>query len=466
MPALRTVAGVWSAKAAAAASRALGRGGGTAIGGLVALQLQPALVRELSAGLGRGSVILTGTNGKTTTSHMVSEIARAAGLRPLANASGSNLMRGIAGALATQAGLSGGLAEDRKTIGVFEVDEAVVPHALEALGPRVAVFNNLFRDQLDRYGEVAAVAAVWRTALERAPRTLTLVLNADDPSVASLGESGRHHVVYFGVNDPALSRPQEHAADALTCTCGADYDYGLTYYGHIGHWRCPSCGRARPGTQVTARDVDLRDGRSLRFTLGQKGQGVPIEMGIGGLYNVYNALAATATALALGLPEDAVLSTLPSFRAAFGRQEAFEIEGKRVEMLLGKNPAGLNQVLQTLALDSSRRIVLFALNDGIADGRDISWIWDADFEAGAGQFETVICAGTRAEEMALRLKYADWDEATMRIEPDIEAALVHALAATAVGSCLTVVPTYTAMLEARALLAKQAGIKAYWELRA
>jgi UDP-N-acetylmuramyl tripeptide synthase len=459
----RTVAAVWSAKAAAAASRALGRGGGTAIGGLAGIALQPRLVSELGRGLGRGSVLVTGTNGKTTTSHLIAEIARATGLRPLANTSGSNLMRGLAGTLAAAAGLGGALRSDKSTIGVFEVDEAVMPQAIEALRPRVAVFTNLFRDQLDRYGEVEALAARWREALAATSHTMTLVLNADDPSVASLGESDRHRVVYFGVNDKALDRGcLEHAADAITCTCGSDYEYGIAYYGHLGHWRCPNCGRARPSTQITAREVDLRDGRSVAFALGAAERGVTVELALGGLYNVYNALAAAAASLALGLPEDAVLETLPKFSAAFGRQEAFEVEGRRVEMMLGKNPAGLNQVLHTLALDPSRGSVIFVLNDRIADGRDISWIWDADFEVAAGRFEVAVCAGTRAEEMALRLKYAGWDEAHLTIEPQIEAALDLALQKTPAGGVLAVVPTYTAMLEARELLAKRSGRRPYW----
>jgi UDP-N-acetylmuramyl tripeptide synthase len=460
----RTVAAVWSAKAAATASRTFGRGGGTAIGGLIALRLQPALVSDLAAALGRGSVLITGTNGKTTTSHLIAEVARAAGLAPIANSSGSNMMRGIAAALAAAAGPAGRLVANKRSIGVFEVDEAVVPRAIEALRPRVAVFTNLFRDQLDRYGEVEAVASLWRDALAQTSHNMTLVLNADDPAVASLGEAGRHQTVYFGVNDAALDHGcLEHAADALNCTCGAAYEYGVAYYGHLGHWRCPNCGRARPSTQITARDIDLRDGRSLKFTMGARDHGVPVEMALGGLYNVYNVLAATAASLALGLAEDAVLQALPGFRAAFGRQEAFEIDGRRVEMFLGKNPAGLNQVLQTLALDPQRKSVLFLLNDGIADGRDVSWIWDADFECGAGCFMRVITSGTRAEEMALRLKYAEWDEASCEVEPDVERALALSIQRTEPGSCLTIVPTYTAMLDARRLLAKRAGVKQYWE---
>jgi UDP-N-acetylmuramyl tripeptide synthase len=457
----RRIAAVWAAKAAARASRVLGRGGGTAISGLAALRIQPSLVAELARDLDLGSVIVTGTNGKTTTAHLIAESARAAGLAPLANVSGSNLMRGIAATLALSARIDGSMNGDKRRIGVFEVDEAALPSVFEAVRPRVVVFNNLFRDQLDRYGEVESVAALWREMLATTTLRPTLVLNADDPNVAALGEGG-HRAVYFGVNDPSLGRDREHAADAITCPCGADYEYGVTYFAHIGHWRCPSCGRTRPATQVTAHDVELRDGRSVAFSLGSPEQAVRVEMAIGGLYNVYNALAAVAAALSLGLPEDAVLQTLPRFAAAFGRQEGFDIEGRRVEVFLSKNPAGTNQVIATLRLDPSRRALLIVLNDDIADGQDVSWTWDADYEAAADAFETVIVSGRRAEDMALRLKYAGWDETTFRIDNDIGRALDAALAATHPGECLTVVPTYTAMLEVRELLARKAGRRPFW----
>src|SRR3990172_1551886 len=462
MAGARTIAAVGSARAAAAASRALGRGGGTAVSGLVGLRLQPTLIRDLSSGLAQGAIVITGTNGKTTTAHMVAEMARAAGLHPLANTSGSNLMRGIASPLTRAAGGGGRLPHDDRRIGVFEVDEATLPAAVAALDPRVIAFTNLFRDQLDRYGEVETVATLWRDALARRPDGATLVLNADDPTVASLGE-GSSKVVYFGINDPALDRGcREHAADAISCACGAAYEYGVSYYGHLGHWRCPGCGRARPPAEVAAEAVGLADGRRLRFRIGPPGAGAEVEIGLGGLYNVYNALAALASAKALGLADEAALRALPAFAAAFGRQERFAVDGRQVDVFLAKNPAGLNQVLSTLALDGSRRSVLLILNDLIADGRDISWIWDADFEPAAGRFDSVLVAGRRAEEMALRLKYAEWDEGRLRVEPDLARALDLALAATAPGDCLTIVPTYTAMLAVREILAKRAGRGPFW----
>jgi UDP-N-acetylmuramyl tripeptide synthase len=463
MTAPRTLASVWAAKSATMASRALGRGGGTAVGGLVGLRVQPSLVRDLAGQLGHGCIVVTGTNGKTTTSRLIAETASAAGLLPLANASGSNMMRGIASTLALAVDPSGGLPDASRRLGVFEVDEANIPLALPELRPRAAVFTNLFRDQLDRYGEVEAVAALWREALKRVPDGITLVLNADDPAVASLGE-GRQHVIYFGVDDADLDKGAiEHASDALNCSgCGARLEYGAAYFGHIGHWRCGSCGRERPAPEVVATGVDLRDGRSLGFELKTPESSQRVEMGIGGLYNVYNALAATAAAVALELPLVHSITALSAAGAAFGRQESFEVDGRRVELFLGKNPAGLNQNLSTLLLDPSRETVLIILNDGIADGRDISWIWDADFEVAAGRFERVVVSGTRAAEMALRLKYAEWDESTLTVEPEIEAGLARALTATSPGSCLSVVPTYTAMIEVRELLARRTGRASFW----
>jgi lipid II isoglutaminyl synthase (glutamine-hydrolysing) len=463
MPLPRTLASVLAAKGTALASRALRRGGGTAAAGLVGLWLQPELISGLSSQIGRGSVVITGTNGKTTTALLLTDTARAAGLDPLANASGSNLMRGIASTLALAAGPDGRIRNAGQRVGVFEVDEAALTQLLPQIRPRVALFNNLFRDQLDRYGEVAAVAARWHSVLAAAPSDLRLVLNADDPSVASLGEA-RSNVVYFGVEDLQAGRGvPDHASDALNCTnCGARLDYSIAYFGHIGHWCCPSCGRSRPKPHVSADKVDLADGRSLRFVLRLGETETPIEMGLGGLYNVYNALAAAAASHAMGWPPAALNSALGSASAAFGRQEVFELEGKRAELYLGKNPAGLNQVLSTILLDKARSTALFILNDGIADGRDISWVWDADFEVAAGRLDRAIVSGTRAAEMALRLKYAEWPEQSIVIEPDIAAALDAALAATAPGGSLTIIPTYTAMLTVRDLLARRSGKAPFW----
>jgi UDP-N-acetylmuramyl tripeptide synthase len=298
--------------------------------------------------------------------------------------------------------------------------------------------------------------------LSTTPQDVKLVLNADDPAVASLGE-GRENVVFFGVDDLGLGQGQlDHASDARTCLCGATLLYDTVFFGHVGHWQCEVCGRKRPAPDVIATSVDLQDGRSVVFDLEAGGGSTRVKMTLGGLYNVYNALGAVAAAQAMRLPQEAALAAITDTEAAFGRQESFWVHERNVEMYLGKNPAGVNQVISTLLLDPRRKTLLIALNDNIADGRDISWVWDADFERLAGFFNYVIVSGTRAEEMALRLKYAEWDEATLRIEPELGEALQGSIDVTPRGTTLTVLPTYTAMLTLRDRLAKRAGKAAFW----
>jgi UDP-N-acetylmuramyl tripeptide synthase len=463
-PSWRTLTAVGAGKTAGVASRALRRGGGTAIPGVVALRVAPRLVAELRTQLGHGSVVITGTNGKTTTAHMLSSVARAAGYRPLHNRTGSNLMRGIATALIDDVNLLGRLPEGERRLGVFEVDEATLPEAVAALAPRVLLFTNLFRDQLDRYGEVDSIAARWRSTLSAAPESMAVVLNADDPSVAALRGVARGPVVFYGVDDKAaaLSQP-EHAADSRWCPdCGREYRYRMVFYGHIGHWRCPGCGQARPRPAVRARRVRFDAESDATLTVDTPAGEASLALKLGGLYNAYNALAAAAAGLALDMPLTAVQQGVSAVAAAFGRQERFEVDGRRVQVFLAKNPAGLNQVLRTLAARGGKKRLLLLLNDDIADGRDVSWIWDADFEIIAADAVGTVVSGRRAEDMALRLKYAGLSPAPP-VVPDTDQALSMALAQTAAGETLYVVPTYTAMLEVREILARRGQVAHYWE---
>ncbi len=451
-------------RAAGTASRALGRGGGTAITGLLAESVAPNLAADLSAQLGMGSVLVTGTNGKTTTARMLALTAREGGLLPLPNRSGSNLMRGIVTSLIQQAGFLGRVRDSERRLGVFEVDEAVLPRAVEALSPRALAFTNLFRDQLDRYGEVDSVSARWRATLERAPADTTVVLNADDPSVAVLADAAPGPVLFFGLDDPSPALAGvEHAADSRWCpACGAEYRYDVIYYGHIGHWRCPGCDRARPNPDVRATRLAQSGAESTSVEVTTPEGDLSLELRLAGVYNVYNALAAVATGLALGLPLSAVGAGISSVTAAFGRQERFEVDGRDVRVLLAKNPTGLNQVLRAVVAGEGERRLLLLLNDGIADGRDVSWIWDADFEMLAGRVASLVLSGTRAEDLALRLKYAGLPEPTA-VTPDARRALSLALAALPEGERLYVVPTYTAMLKVRELLARRGGRAHFWE---
>ncbi len=464
-PTLRERGALLLGRAAGAATRRLGRGGGTALPGLVATTLAPDLVAALGGQLGHGAVTVTGTNGKTTTTRLLAAAASRAGLRPFTNSSGSNLVRGIVSAYVEQADGEGALEQREQRLGVIEVDEAAMPAVFASLRPRVAVFLNLFRDQLDRYGEVDSVAEGWRGALAEAGEATTLVLNGDDPAVALLAEAGGARVVTFGLEDRSVALDGvEHAADARFCLCGAAFAYEAVYMGHVGVWRCEACGRARREPDVAARDVELSE-QGVRFQLDVRAAGpgrtLQIDLPFVGLYSVYNALAAAAAAHAIGLPVEAVVGALEQAGPAFGRQERFRVDGRNVRLLLAKNPAGLNEVVRTIAAQLRPPTLLAILNDGIADGRDVSWIYDADIEQLAGRVGPVVVSGGRADDLALRFALAGVEPA--EVVPEIAAALERALALTPEGGWLEVVPTYTAMLTVRAILAARTGAAPYWE---
>jgi len=346
---------------------------------------------------------------------------------------------------------------------VFEVDEATLPEAAAALQPRAVVFTNLFRDQLDRYGEVEHVAALWRESVQVLPASATLVLNADDPSIASLAQTARGPVLFYGLEDTTWSvEALEHAADARWCSrCGSELSYAAVFYGHIGHWRCPDCGLTRPPVEVACPRL-TEEPQGLGLTIALPSGEVNGRLPLRGLYNAYNALAATTTAVALDLDGAAIEKGLASFTAAFGRQERLLVDGRHVQVILAKNPAGLNQVLRTITSDGSPKDLVLLLNDNIADGRDVSWIWDVDFELLAGQTRSLTVSGTRAWDMALRLKYARVDSFPA-VEPDAALALRRALRETPEGGALYVIPTYTAMLRVRELLARWSRAAAFWQ---
>jgi UDP-N-acetylmuramyl tripeptide synthase len=460
---MRRIAAIAAAKAAAALSRRLKVGGGTALPGLVAQRIDPAIVSEMASRLGRGSVIVTGTNGKTTTARLLRGVVRAGGMRAVANRAGSNLMRGIAAALAESAGLDGAFSASGRRIGVFEVDEATVREAARALKPRLVLFTNLFRDQLDRYGEVEHVAAIWRDVLGELGDSVTVALNADDPSLASLAQAAKGRVILYGLEDTSRGVDRlEHAADARWCSaCGGELAYTTVFYGHLGHWRCPACRAARPAARVVATRVE-QGAEGTRLTVALPGGEVLASLPLAGLYNAYNALAAVAAAWGLNIGSNATERGLGSFTAAFGRQERLVVGGRQVQVILAKNPAGLNEVLRTITADGAEKDVALFLNDDIADGRDVSWIWDVDFELLAGKARSLTVSGRRAWDMALRLKYGGLDSLP-GVEEDAAAALRRALRSTPQDATLYVIPTYTAMLKVRELLARWARRPAFWE---
>jgi lipid II isoglutaminyl synthase (glutamine-hydrolysing) len=446
------------ARAVGAASRASGRGGGTTLPGRLLLRLDPEAIARLGTGLDRGTTLISATNGKTTTAGMLAALLAADGRTPVHNRAGSNMTWGIATALLEQRGHEG----------LFEVDEAWLPQVTAQLDPSLIVLGNLFRDQLDRYGETEILASEWaKTVAARAGDT-SFALNADDPLVADLGRDvegrQRQGIVYFGIDDNTQALPElQHAFDAKHCRrCGQPYAYERAFVGHLGHYSCPSCGAGRPAPDVAATRIELHGMRGSTFDVRTPQGELTVDLPLPGLYNVYNALAAIAAALELGIPPAAIAATLANAQGAFGRVESVDVGAARVSILLVKNPAGTNEVLRTLRLEGAeaKLDLWIALNDGIADGRDVSWIWDADFELLVDAVRHVTCAGTRATEMALRLKYAGWPQESIAVEPGIEASLDQAIAQ-APGQ-LFALPTYTALLELHKVLSSRGLTQEFW----
>jgi UDP-N-acetylmuramyl tripeptide synthase len=447
-----------AARAVGGLSRRSGRGGGTTLPGRLLVRMAPDAIDRLASRLDHGSIVISSTNGKTTTAGMIAGILRAAGREPVHNRAGSNMHWGVATALLEQSGNEG----------LFELDEAWLPRVAPSLRPRLLVLGNLFRDQLDRYGELERLADEWAVLVAELEGSCEFALNADDPLIADLGRDRelrrRPGVTYFGIEDTSQALPElQHAHDAKHCRrCGAPYSYDRAFVGHLGHYTCPNCDADRPTPDIAATEIELHgiSGSSVLVTT-PEGE-LELELPLPGLYNVYNALAAVAAGLRSGIPLQQVREGLESMKAVFGRVETIDVSGKPVSILLIKNPVGANEVLRTLLLESSNGGIdlWLALNDRIADGRDVSWIWDADFELLTDAVRRVICSGTRASEMALRLKYAGWPQEAIEVIEPIESSLDAAVSAAP--ERLFALPTYTALLELRTLLANRGLAADYW----
>jgi lipid II isoglutaminyl synthase (glutamine-hydrolysing) len=442
------------ARAAGRLSRVAGRGGGTTIPGKILATIDPGAVGKLAARLPLGSAVVSATNGKTTTSAMVAEILGEK-VALAHNRAGANLVSGVASAL---------LAGTGADLGIFEVDEGAFPEVTRRIRPQAVCLGNLFRDQLDRYGELEHVAERWRLAVSELDPAAWTVVNADDPLLADIAR-GRAEVLRFGIDDPTVARERlPHAADSKYCrTCGAPYEYAAAYVGHLGDYHCPRCHDARPPLDVSARSIALAGLERSSFELVTPEGVRTVSLALPGLYNVYNALAAASLALVLGAGLDEIQVGLERFRGAFGRFERIAADERTVLLLLVKNPAGANEVVRTLVDGGAPTRLLVALNDEIADGRDVSWIWDVDFEPLLGSLEEIIVSGTRAEELALRFKYGGLDPGRITLVRDLRDALAYGLDVTAPGGELVVLPTYTAMLELRHIASERGLVRPYWE---
>ena len=453
----RAVLAMLVCKALRLVSRILHRGG-TAMPGRIALKIYPDLLSLLAKDV--KTVAVTGTNGKTTSSRMIEQAFLEQGKSYFANRSGANLISGITTEFVINSSLSG---KCRKEYAVIECDEAAARRVFSQLKPKVIVVTNLFRDQLDRYGEVTHTLENIREGIKGAPEA-TLCLNADCSLTASLANDFPNRVVFFGIDKGALpSRSKTELSDASHCIyCKSEYEYDFISYGHLGNFRCPHCGYHRPDAEYAVTDVIEQRAKGSSVLMQVKSGQYRVNVNLPALYNIYNAAGAVAAVTEMGLGTEAAISAVADFKCGFGRMEQFDLGKAGTKMMLVKNPAGCNQIIEFLENIKEKFILIVCLNDRGADGTDVSWIWDADFEDLAAMSEyidRIIVSGDRAEDMAVRIKYAVGVSDLISIERDYE-HLVQWISQQ--DKPVFIMPTYTAMLELREAVIRRCGGDEFW----
>ena len=455
---LRAILAILLCKALRLVSRLLHRGG-TAMPGRWALKVCPDLLELLAKDV--NSVAITGTNGKTTSARMIEQAFSESGLNYFANRSGANLISGITTEFVMNASLTG---RPRKEYAVIECDEAAARKVFSQLKPRVVVVTNLFRDQLDRYGEVTHTLENIRVAMQGAPEAV-LCLNADCSLTASLADDLPNKVVYFGINQGAApSRPKPEISDATHCIrCKTEYEYDYISYGHLGGFRCPKCGYRRHKADFAVTDITEQRPDGSTVVMDIQGEKRIVNVNLPAMYNIYNAVGAVTAAVEMGLDADTAVKALADFQCGFGRMEQFKLGKAGTRMMLVKNPAGCNQVIEFLENIKEKFILVVCLNDRGADGTDISWIWDADFEgltSLGGYLDRVIVSGDRAGDMRVRIKYAGIPDEHISMQRNCE-ELVKWIEQQDMP--VFIMPTYTAMLELRQVVIKHCGGADFWE---
>ncbi|HKC14867.1 MAG TPA: Mur ligase family protein [Patescibacteria group bacterium] len=401
-------------------SRSLNLGHGSTWPGHIALNSNKNFIKDILKNSKIKIILIAGTNGKTTTSKLLQSILEEDQKKVILNESGANLLNGIASALILNTNIFGKIKKD---FAIFETDENTLPQVLKELTPDVLVLLNLFRDQLDRYGEVNTIASKWKLAIDKLPKKTTLILNANDPTIVYLGKEKK--TLYFGLNEKSNLTHAQDWADSVFCPrCNSKLEFEKIYFSHIGIWQCQGCGLKTP-------DIDLKETYSPLL----------------GTYNKLNTLAAVLAAKTLGVNLALINKALKNFNPAFGRQEEVKIDGKKIKIYLSKNPTGFNESLRTV---SSGKSILLVLNDRIPDGTDVSWIWDVDFENSIKNFNSIVVSGDRTYDLALRLRYASSKK--IEVEKDLQKAIKKALKNTSEKQTLYILPTYSAMLETRKIL--------------
>ena len=433
---LRLGVSVGAAKTVTSLVRLLRLGAASVLPGEMARRLQPKVLPLLFGQVRRGVILIVGTNGKTTTSLLLRTILERQGWRVAHNATGANLINGLVTALLDNTSLIGQLDAD---YAILEVDENVLPLVLRSCQPQFILGLNLFRDQLDRYGEVDTISQRWQKAIAPLPTDTVVILNADDPTLSRLGQQLPQKVLFFGLSEPEAYLDEiPHAVDSIYCpSCGHPLDYKGVYLSHLGDYHCPSCGFSK--SQLA---VDSREWPQILI----------------GIYNKYNTLAAGLVAKEIGIDIPTIYDTVKNFRAAFGRAEELDVNGKHVRILLSKNPVGMNETIRAvndIQKNGGASTKLLVLNDRTPDGTDVSWIWDVDTEKLVASGGTVVVSGDRVYDMALRLRYSETDGQNnfkLIVKEDLKEAIATALEHTPSNETLHILPTYSAMLEVRGLL--------------
>lgn len=455
---MRLFLAVFIAKLACFFSKLLNKGQGTSLPGLLARKVDPGILTKLAKRLKKGVIVVSGTNGKTTTTRLISNIFREANFSFVHNRAGANLLSGVASALLANCSLFEKFDADWA---VFEVDEATVPMIVKQVNPKIIVLMNLFRDQLDRYGELEKLAKLWQKSVESLSSKTKIIINADDPLVAGIAKD---NAFFYGVNDESYKIDKiAHSADSKNCiNCKNPLKYNALFYSHIGKYYCDKCGLSRPVLKFSAEQIYLNGLRGLNVKIKLNKDVIDIRFNLPGFYNIYNILAAAVCCYNLGIDKNKIKSGIEKFDAAFGRLEKFKMKDNEAILMLVKNPTGFNEIIRLLESDGQKKKMIIVLNDNIPDGRDISWIWDVDFEKLKNLIDFVWVSGTRAEELALRFKYAGLSKDKIMIEKDYDKLLEKAKVKLDQNETLYILPTYSSMLDLRHVIANKGYLKKEW----
>ena len=437
---IRKLLAIWAAKAAGAGCKMMGRQGVT-WAGKIALKIYPQILTELSKEVRKGIFVVCGTNGKTTTNNMLCAALEAEGQKVVCNHTGSNMLNGVVAAFALGAGLNGHIDADYACI---EVDEASTRHIFPRMKPNYMVMTNLFRDQLDRYGEIDITMNILEEMIRIVP-DMKLIVNGDDALSAYMAMDSGNPCVYYGISHPVMRNETNEIREGRFCKkCGERLQYSFYHYSQLGDYQCPKCGFKRPVPDYDAEDVKVSD--QLSFSV----EGNRIVANYRGFYNVYNILAAYAAGRTGGLGLEHFQDMLTDFNPENGRMEQFEVKGTKIVLNLAKNPAGFNQNISAVMQDDSMKDVIIVINDNAQDGTDVSWLWDVDFDRFKGaNVNSITVSGIRCQDMRLRMKYVDIPS---MLEADVEKAIRERVE----DGCgnLYVLVNYTALFSTRNVLKK------------